>query len=84
MLSHLCINNPLREATKPKGKIWRKGSEGLECTATGSKDLPGGRRVYVLVAMSHHTGVILAEPYDRMSGSFYCRICKESGAPCIY
>ena len=60
--------NPHREATKPKGKIWRKRSEGLECTATGSKDLPGGRRVHVLVAMSYHTGVILAEPYDRMSG----------------
>ena len=38
--------NPHREATKPTGKSWRKRSEGLECTATGSKDLPGGRRVF--------------------------------------
>ena len=39
-----------------------------------------GRRVHGLVAMPYHTVVILAEPYDRISGSFFA----ESVAPCIY
>ena len=69
--------NPHREATKPIGKIWRRRSEGLECTTTGSKDLPEGKRVGVLVAMSYHTGVILAEPYDRMSGSFFAEFVRS-------
>ena len=62
--------NPDREATNPKGKIWCKRSEGLECTDTGSIDHPGGSRVHALLALSCHTGVILAEPYDQMSRSF--------------
>ena len=34
--------NPLREASKAGGKVWRKRSEGLQYTTTGSKDLAGG------------------------------------------
>ena len=70
-VSFLHKYNPRREATKPKGNIWRKQSEGLEHRATGSKDLPGSRRVHAFVAMSYHTGVIRAEPYDQMSGLFF-------------
>eukprot|EP00794_Sanderia_malayensis_P003966 gene3967-4517_t len=42
--------NPFQEASKPKGHIYRKRSEGLRYTTSGSKNLAGGRRFHVLVA----------------------------------
>ena len=63
--------NPLREASKPRGKVWRKRSEGLQYTTTGSKDLEGGRRVHFLVALSYHGGVIVAVPYEKMTGEYF-------------
>eukprot|EP00794_Sanderia_malayensis_P004113 gene4113-biopygen2576 len=36
-------SNPYEDALSPAGRVWRKPGEGLEITAKGSKDLPGGR-----------------------------------------
>ena len=33
-------------ARQPKARVWRRKSEGLDFTAKGSKDLPGGRRLH--------------------------------------
>ena len=62
--------NPLCEASKAGGKIWRKRSEGLQYTTTGSKDLMGGRRVHFLVAIAYHGGVIVAEPHEKLTGEY--------------
>ena len=44
-------------------QVWRKKSEGLEITTKGSKELPGGRRVHVMVAIAYGKGVVLRVPY---------------------
>jgi len=44
--------NPKAEALSPKGRVWRKKHEGLTTTGKGSKNLPGGRRVHLIVAIS--------------------------------
>ena len=62
--------NPLRKASKPRGKVWQKRSEGLQYTTTGSKDLAVGRRVRFLVAIAYHGGVIVAEPCKKMTGEY--------------
>ena len=66
-------NNPLDQACAPKGRIWRKMSEGLKigCTAKGRKEGTGGRVLKVMVAISYGKGVIICEPYEKMSGSYF-------------
>ena len=63
--------NPFKQASYPKGRVYRRPGEGLHYTATGSKTLAGGRRVYVIVAMSYNRGVVLAEKYEKMTGAFF-------------
>lgn len=48
-VSFVCKSKPMQDAVAPKGKIWRKRSEGLQITSKGSKELPGGKRLYLLV-----------------------------------
>ena len=45
--------NPLSTTTQPKARVWRLKSEGLNVTGKGHKDLSGGRRLRVLVAVSY-------------------------------
>ena len=45
-------------------------SEGLDNTAIGSKALAGGRRVSVIVAISYNRGAVLAEKFEKMTGTF--------------
>ena len=69
-VSFIYKTNPLRTATQAKARVWRKRSEGLTVAAKGSKDLAGGKRLHVVVAISYRKGVILREPYETMNGSF--------------
>ena len=70
--------NPMRTArTTGNARVWRKAGEGLAHTGTGSKDLAGGRRVHVMVAMAYGKGVILAIPYEKMNGPFFASFIKE-------
>ena len=48
-------------------------SEGLKigCTAKGRKEGTGGRVLKVMVAISYGKGVIICEPYEKMSGSYF-------------
>ena len=39
----------------------------------GSKDLPGGRRLHLLVGVTHGLGVTVAEKYTNMDGSDFAR-----------
>ena len=54
-VSFVFERKPMHGATVPKGKIWRRRSEGLRLTSKGSKDLPGGKKV------AFNRGVILAK-----------------------
>ena len=70
-VSFIYKTNPASDALKPASKIWRKRSEGLVMTTKGSKDLAGGKRLHLLVAIAYGKGVILAEPYEKMNADFF-------------
>ncbi len=65
--------NPLDQARAPKGRIWRKKSEGLTfgCTGKGRKEGTGGRVLKLMVAISYGKGVIVCEPYEKMCGKYF-------------
>lgn len=76
--------NPMRNATTTgMARVWRKKGEGLILTGKGSKDLPGGRRVHLMVAIAHGKGVILAEPYEKMNGNFFGNLIKKQFNICF-
>ena len=50
----------------------------MSLTTKGSKDLAGGKRLHLLVAIAHRKGVIGAEPYVKMDGPYFARfICHH-------
>ena len=55
--------NPLDQARAPKGRVWRKRSEGLTqgCLAKGSKSGMGGKVAKFMIAISHGKGVLICE-----------------------
>lgn len=69
--------NPSREAERPNARIWRRKGEGLNLTSKGSKELAGGRRLHVIVAVAFGRGVVLREPYEKMNGEFFANFVKE-------
>jgi glucose/arabinose dehydrogenase len=68
--------NPASDALKPKSKVWRKRNEGLVVTTKDSKDLAGGMRLHVLVAISYRKGVIMAKSYEKMNAEFFLHFVK--------
>lgn len=76
-VSFVYKGNPLSDAVKPKNKIWRKRDEGLVMTTKGSKDLAGGKRLHLIVVISYGRGVILAEPYEKMSADFFAEFIRR-------
>ena len=38
---------PLSDALAPKGRVWRKRTEGLQVTEKGCKNLAGGKRLHI-------------------------------------
>ena len=76
-VSFVYKGNPLSDVIKPKGRIWRKRSEGLQLSTKGSKELAGGKRLHLLVAISYGHGVICAEPYEKMSGAYFARFIRR-------
>jgi transposase len=75
-VSFIYKRNPLGEALKPKNKLWRKKCEGLSITTKGSKDLPGGKRLHLLVAIAYGKGVISVE-YEKMTGNYFSLYIKK-------
>ena len=63
---------------KPKSRIWRKRQEGLQITTKGGKDLAGGRRLHLIVAIAYGRGVTCSEPYERMSGEYFARFIRRN------
>ena len=66
---HKC--NPQNGAASNRARIWRKKEEGLQLTAKGSKELAGGRRLHLIVAVAYGKGVILKVPYVKMTGQIF-------------
>ena len=54
-----------------------KKGEGLIITTKGSKDLAGGKRLHVMVAIAYNKGVIHCEPYDKMNGKFFASFIRQ-------
>ena len=60
--------NALNQARAPKGKVWRKISEGLTRNCTGKLNKAGTRQVKFMVGISYNRGVVLCESYENLNG----------------
>ena len=67
----------------PKARVCRQKSEGLQITSKGSKDLAGGKRLHVMVAIAYGKGVILNEPYDKLNGQFFANFIRQHFTLCF-
>ena len=67
------------QARAPKGRIYRKKSEGNDqyCTAKGRKVGTGGKTAKFIVAMSYKKGVVLCKQYEHMNGLFFQTLLKN-------
>ena len=65
--------NPMDQARAPKGRVWRKKSEGLAqgCLAKGRKAGTGGKVAKMMVAISHGKGVVICERYEKMDAQYF-------------
>ena len=75
-VSFIHKSDPLMAAVQPKSRVWRTKGEGLKFTAKGSKCLPEGKRLHLIVAIAYGKGVILKEPYEKMNGNFFYNFIK--------
>ena len=69
--------NPMKDARQTKSRVWRKLGEGLQLTAKGNKELAGGRRLHLMVAIAHGKGTIMTESYDKMSGDYFSSFIRR-------
>ena len=69
--------NPKSAAAVNRARAWRKREEGLQVTAKGCKDLAGGRRLHVIVAIAYGKGVILKVQYEKMTSEFFATFIRE-------
>ena len=65
--------NPWDQARAPKGRVWRRKSEGLEpgCTSKGAHVGTGGRLVKLFVAISFQQGIVCCEQYEKLNGDYF-------------
>lgn len=71
--------NPFDQAKSPRGRIWRKTNEALalHCTAKGDHIGSGGKVLKIMAAISYDKGVIIAQEYDHMDGTFFAKFIKD-------
>jgi len=78
MVSLSYINKiPFRRQLARKAEYGGKKGEGLKFTAKGSKDLAGGRRLHLIVAIAYGKGVILKEAYEKMNERLFAQFIRE-------
>ena len=72
-VSFVYKTNPMDQARAPKGRVWRKKSEGLKqgCLAKGSKAGTGGKVAMMMVAISHGKGVLTCERYEKLDAQYF-------------
>ena len=61
-VSFIHKSDPLKAAVQQRSRVWRTKGERLKFTAKGSKCLPEGKRLHLIVAIAYGKGVILKEP----------------------
>jgi hypothetical protein len=68
------------QALAPKGRVWRKRSEGLTpgCTAKGQKTGTGGRVVKLMVVISYDKGMVICKAYDKLDGRYFANFIDEN------
>ena len=76
-MSFVHTYNPQSGANINKSRIWPQKGKGIKFTTKGSKDLPGGRRLQVLVVIAYVKKVILTVPYEKMHGSFFAQFIRS-------
>ena len=78
-VSFVYKTNPLDQARAPKGRVWRKRSEGLTqgCLAKGSKSGTGGKVAKFMVAISHGKGVLVCERYEKLDGNYFASFIDQ-------
>jgi hypothetical protein len=71
--------NPLDQAKAPKARIYRQKGEGLAfgCTSKGKKEGTGGNYSKHIVAISYGKGIVLCEPYEKMTGAFFAEFIHK-------
>ena len=75
--------NPYRDALTPRGRIWRRSNEGLKHTTKGSKSLPEGRRLHLLVGVGFTNGVVIAEEYQKFNAEWFARFVHKTLHPTL-
>ena len=67
-------HNPYNDALTQRENIWRRPNEGPQYTTKGSKNLPEGWRLHLLVGVGYKTGAVIAEEYKSLTpnGSQIC------------
>ena len=76
-VSFVYKHNPLNSTISPKSRVWRKRSEGLQLTSKRSKEVAGGKRLHILVAIAYGKGVVLKLPYRKMDGNFFAEFIRQ-------
>ena len=70
--------NPYQAALAPAGRVWRTRGEGLELTAKGSKDLPGGNVCHFVVGICFGAGAVVVEEYTKMNGRYFSEFIEST------
>ena len=69
--------NAFNAPMTPKSRVWRQKCEGLKITTKGSKELAGGQRVHMIIAIGYGKGVVLRVPYTKMDGPFFAQFITD-------
>ena len=79
-VSFVYKTNPMDQARAPKGRVWRKKSEGLKqgCLAKGSKAGTGGKVTKMMVAITHGKGVLICERYEKMDAQYFTSFIEST------
>ena len=49
----------------------------MNVTAKGTKELAGGRRLHLMVAVAYGKGVVLCQPYEKLNGCFFAQFIRQ-------
>ena len=82
-VSFIYKRNPMAAALSPKARAWRLRSEGLKITSKGSKCLPGGKRLHLIVVVSYKSGVIFVEEYEKLNGIYFAGFVMRNFSTCF-
>ena len=82
-VSFVYKGNPLSDVIKPKGRIWRKRSEGLQLSTKGSKELAGGKPLHLLVAISYGMALSAQNHTKKCQGHILQGLLGENFLICL-